>query len=119
MVFNAVDPIVSEVVYANAVGLLIYDMQKFCTHFNMLCWCNQAFKYGILNALSVIQADFGNLSKSPFSGGTGGGDIVGDQDVHYARTGCVGIKLFSQKCRVGIKVFAEISSEEAGLDMWE
>ena len=48
-----------------------------------LCWVNFTFKYRMLYANAIIQADFGNMTQAFFSAGRGGAYVVGDQNQHF------------------------------------
>jgi hypothetical protein len=44
---------------------------------------NEAFEYGVLDALAVVEAGLGDACEASLSGFIDGGYIVGDEDKHF------------------------------------
>jgi hypothetical protein len=82
MMLDAMLPVSAKMVEANTVGVWIHDLKEFPSEFDKLSWINEAFEDGCLNPLAIVEAGFGNPSKSGFSGGTGRRNIVGDENIH-------------------------------------
>ena len=53
--------LIPEVVKPQAVALLVHDRTQSVLELSALCGINEALKHGVLNALAIIYALFGNL----------------------------------------------------------
>ena len=107
-------PFVAEEIETQAVALQIRELQQLRTKRDPLVVGQQTFKHGVLHALAVVQAGFGDVAQAapPFSGC--GGDIVADKN-HHGRGAC----LTPLEGRVGVEIAAEVARKEQGLRVEE
>ena len=82
VVFHPATPVVAQVVKPQAVGFWICYGGELVFESGELRGFQQAFKDGVLYALTVVLAGFGDLAQSLASGGGFGVYIIGDEDVH-------------------------------------
>ena len=75
-------PVVAQVVDAQAIGGGINNGFQPRGQGNELRRIQLAFEDGVLDSLPVVEAGLGGLPQSPCATCGGGGDIVGDEDVH-------------------------------------
>jgi hypothetical protein len=82
VVFDAFFPVFAEEVEAEGIGFGVDDVEEAGFEVGELGGIELAFEDGVLDALSEIEAGFGDLAEASSSGGGGGGDVVGCDDVH-------------------------------------
>jgi len=111
VMFNTSIPIAAQEIDSQTVDVRVDDSQQLGTHFNELCSINQAFEYGILDALPIIETNLRRPAKPPFAAVVNGRNIVRDQYLH-AHT-----QSFPEKCGIGVDVSAKMARQEAGLQV--
>ena len=82
VVVDAGTPIPTEMVDADAVFLKIDDVEQALSQLNELGGLEGTFEDGVLHPLAVVEAGLRNAAEAPLASVGGGGDVVGDQDIH-------------------------------------
>ena len=82
MVVNAMVPVGAEMIETQTVGLRINDFQEPVLQGYELRGIHLALENGILNALAIIKACFGCSSQTGSTRRSGGGNIIGDENIH-------------------------------------
>ncbi len=82
VVFDAVFPVVAEVIEAEAVGFEVGDLEEVVFKEDPLVVGEVAFEDGVLDALAVVEAGSGDLAKAFLSRGGCCADVVADEDEH-------------------------------------
>ena len=136
---HAALPFVAEEIETQAVVVEVGKLEQLGTETDPLVVLQEAFEYGVLHALSVVEAGLGDTAQAALAVGGGGGNIVADEDEHEAR----GVEIWnlgSERRSVGrgedalgrrrsglpplegrirIEIAAEVAGEEEGLGMEE
>jgi hypothetical protein len=81
-VFDATIPIIAKEVEPYRVQIAIHKIKNFGSERDKLGLIDFAFEDGILDALPVVEAEFGDASQAARTARAGRGDIVGDEDLH-------------------------------------
>jgi hypothetical protein len=92
---------------AEAVGFWVDDLEEAGFERDELRGIHLALENGGLDSLAVVEARLGSTPQAGFPGGSRGGDIVSDEDIHGFEIWDFG--LFCQKCWIGIEVSAEVA----------
>jgi hypothetical protein len=116
MVLNASLPLRSEKIETQAVMFQVCEPQEVCPEGDPLIVGQEAFKDGVLHALAVVQAGFGDVAEATLAIGRRGGDIVADED-HHRRMDWP--RLSPLERRVGVEIAAEVAGEQEGLGVKE
>jgi hypothetical protein len=82
VVLDLVVPVAAEMIETEAVGFRIDDVQEAGFKADKLRGIYLALEDGILHSLPEVETSLGGPAQAGFSGGRGGGDVVGDEDVH-------------------------------------
>jgi hypothetical protein len=83
MVLDLLLPIFSKVIDSNAIGFRVDDGKQLSSELHKLRVIHLALEDGVLDALAVVEAGFRDLAQ-PFLAGFGdGGNVVGEEDVHW------------------------------------
>lgn len=82
VVFHTPVPFSAEKIEPDGVGVEIDNIEDFSTELNKARGIHLAFENGVLDALAEIQAGLGSAAESALSAFGGGGDVVGDEDLH-------------------------------------
>jgi len=80
VVLNPVFPIAAEKVEAQGVLFGLVEVKEFVAERRPLRWIDEAFEDGVLDALAVVEAGFGDACKASLSGFVDGGHIIADED---------------------------------------
>jgi hypothetical protein len=80
--FDALFPVVSKVVESDRILLLVDFRQDAFFEFDVLRRFDFALKDRVLDALTVVEANFGDVAQAAGTGRGAGGNIVGDEEIH-------------------------------------
>ena len=80
--FDAAVPIIAKEVEPDGVLFAIHKIEDFGSEGDELGLIDFAFEDGVLDALAVVEAEFGDAPQASRAALAGGGDIVGDEDLH-------------------------------------
>ena len=116
MVFDASLPFRSEKIETQAVMFQVCESQQVRPEGDPLIVGQEALKDGVLHALAVVQASFGDVAEAALAVGRRGGDIVADED-HHRKMGWP--RLSPLERRVGVEIAAEVAGEQEGLGVKE
>jgi hypothetical protein len=76
-------PIFPKMVDADTVRFLVDNGKEFPPELDELCVIHLALEDGVLDALAVVEAGFRDLAQSFLAGFGDGGDVVGEEDIHF------------------------------------
>ena len=79
---NPTLPFVAEKVEAQTVVLEVGELEEFGAETDPLVVLQEAFEYGVLHALSVVEAGLGDAAQAALAIGGRGRDIVADDHEH-------------------------------------
>lgn len=83
VVFDFVVPVAAEVVEAEAIGLGVDDGEELGFELDELSGIYLALEDGVLDSLAEVEAGLRGTAETRFPGGSGGGDVVGDEEVQW------------------------------------
>lgn len=82
VVLDFVMPIAAEMIEPEAVCVQIDDVQQASLQCNELRGIHLALKNRVLDALTEVEARLGGPAQARLSSGSGGRNIVGNEDIH-------------------------------------
>ena len=83
VVLDLLLPIFSKMVDADTIGFRVDDGKEFSAELDKLRMIHLALEDGVLDALAVVEAGFRNLAEPFLSGFGDGGNVVGEEDIHW------------------------------------
>jgi hypothetical protein len=83
VVLDLLLPVFSKMVDSDAVGFRVDDGKQLSSELHELGMIHFALEDGVLDALAVVEAGFRNLAEPLLSGFGDGGNVVGEEDVHW------------------------------------